>query len=119
MGEPGPSQAASSTSQPSQPPISQAVAQLLSVLSSLTAKLGDARAPVMSSHGQGSPIMIVVSIIISVSGYGHPMSIAMPNGAQGPCFDMWSSATPATRVQIPAAAPSLWPCPTARASGPA
>jgi len=83
MGEPGPSQAASSTSQPSQPPISQAVAQLLSVLSNLTARLGDARAPVMSSHGQDSPTVIVVSIVISVPGYGYPMSIAMLNGGYG------------------------------------
>ena len=83
----------------------QDLSQLINALMSVMVRSSQAQAAQAHASAQ-SPMVIVVPIVITVPSYGYPMSIAMPNGGYGGLAPHLNrTPEPATRVQIPAAAP--------------
>ena len=102
---PEPAQASPSPAKASSAPQDQGqdIARLINALMSV-AKISQVAQAQASAQ---SPTVIVVPIVIQMPGYGYPMSIAMPNGGYGGIAPHLNrTPEPATRVQIPAAAPS-------------
>ena len=87
----GPAQASPSPVRASSAPQGQGqeIAQLINALMSMMVRSSQAQVA-QAQAGAQNPTVIVIPIVITVPGYGYPMSIAMLNGGHGglaPHFD--------------------------------